>query len=154
MDHARRELRLAGLLGEEGVDAPIPGVDYGGAHALAALELVEVFAGQGHSGGSAGLTLHLFHELANYRTLTRNDHSDHRDMSEAIGKPAGSKALLLDVRTQGRWQSNDGGETWVDVETQEVERARDGVIERYATRQAMLDEDARLALKLQRRAGS
>lgn len=62
VDHARQELTNAGLFAEDS--------DYGGMLGDAVLELVDVFARQGHSGYSAGVTLALFSRVANFETLT------------------------------------------------------------------------------------
>jgi len=62
VEHARRELSLAGL--------DKPDADYGGAIATGVLELIEVFAKQGHSGESAGQTIRIFKELATFSPLT------------------------------------------------------------------------------------
>lgn len=60
--HARRELELAHLFD--------PDADYGGLVAGGVLDLVRLFASQGHSGGSAMLTLELFDRLARFDVLT------------------------------------------------------------------------------------
>lgn len=60
--HARRELELAGLFDKE--------ADYGGALGRAVLELIRTFSSQGHSGGSAHMTLDLFERLARFKTLS------------------------------------------------------------------------------------
>ena len=59
--HAERELRAAGLFDEDS--------DYGGMLAEAVLELVQVFAAQGHSGTSAMGTIALFKKLASFEPL-------------------------------------------------------------------------------------
>jgi hypothetical protein len=62
VDHAKVELEIAGLLNEEGDF-------YGGMTGKAVLELMEVFAKQGHSGMSAPIVADLFQKLANYKPL-------------------------------------------------------------------------------------
>jgi len=62
VDHAKVELEIAGLLSEEGDF-------YGGMTGKAVLELMEVFAKQGHSGMSAPIVADLFQKLANYKPL-------------------------------------------------------------------------------------
>jgi hypothetical protein len=62
VDHAKVELEIAGLLNEEGDF-------YGGMTGKAVLELMEVFAKQGHSGMSAPIVADLFQKLANYKQL-------------------------------------------------------------------------------------
>lgn len=60
--HALTELDRTGLLGSDS--------DYDGMIGAAVMELVKVFARQGHSGMSAQITASLFNELASYRALT------------------------------------------------------------------------------------
>ena len=58
---ADTELRAAGFLGKDG--------PYDGMIGSAVLKLVEAFADQNHSGGSAGITVSLFERLARYEPL-------------------------------------------------------------------------------------
>ncbi len=58
---AENELRVAGLYDEDS--------DYGGMLAGAVMELIKVFADQGHSGFSAGRTLQLFGKVADFEPL-------------------------------------------------------------------------------------
>jgi hypothetical protein len=113
-NHAVREMQLAGLDKED--------ADYDGDLYPWVLQLVRVFVSQGHSGGSAYSTLDLFCRLGQYETLTPNDHSMNKDVSDHVEKPAGS--LLQDIR-DSRWFSEDGGKTWytVDGEGQKVGEA-------------------------------
>ena len=60
-EHAERELRAAGLFDNDS--------DYDGMLGDAVLELIKVFAGQGHSGMSAGIVTSLFEKLARYEPL-------------------------------------------------------------------------------------
>lgn len=62
IEHAKLELELAGLFNEEGDF-------YEGATGKAVIELIEVFAKQGHSGMSAPIVADLFKRLANYEPL-------------------------------------------------------------------------------------
>lgn len=61
VNHAERELNLAGFLSEDEF--------YGGNTGKAVLELMEVFSKQGHSGHSAPLVANLFNKLANFETI-------------------------------------------------------------------------------------
>lgn len=61
VDFAKRELEAQGLFGDKDF--------YGGMTGSAVLELVEVFAKQGHSGMSAGLVLSLFERVADFELL-------------------------------------------------------------------------------------
>jgi len=59
--HAKKELELAGYFKEDS--------DYGGMVGNAVMELIEVFAKQGHSGMSAGIVSTLFNKLAKYEPI-------------------------------------------------------------------------------------
>lgn len=108
VEHARRELRLAGMFDKD--------ADYGGALALQVVDLIALFASQGHSGESAMIALGLFGILARYETISPNDHSIRNDVSEAFGKPAGS--VYQDAR-DSRYFSEDGGASWYSVDDRE-----------------------------------
>lgn len=62
VDHAQVELQMLGLFDKK-EDF------YGGMTGKAVMELMEVFANQGHSGMSAGIVADLFYKLANYKPL-------------------------------------------------------------------------------------
>ena len=62
VEHARRELQLAGLFDADS--------DYGGALGRAVLELIEKFSDEGHSGASAAMALRVFSLLAAFKNLT------------------------------------------------------------------------------------
>lgn len=102
--HAKNELQLAGLFDEDS--------DYNGALGKAVLELVKVFAKQGHSGFSAAMTLKLFNEVANYKPLT------------PIGKSKDEWMDISGMSIDPTWQnkrrsttfSRDGGKTWYDID--------------------------------------
>ncbi len=100
VDHAKAELKRAGLFD---VDS-----DYDGLLGRSVLELIEVFAKQGHSGASATIVQDLFNKLSQFKTLTplTSDPTEWNDVSSMMGKPS--------------WQSNrdpsvfseNGGQTW------------------------------------------
>lgn len=60
--HAQRELELAGLFDED--------ADYGGMLAEGVMRLVRVFAEEGHSGASAGITVAILERLLRFQPLT------------------------------------------------------------------------------------
>lgn len=62
IDHARRELEIAGLFGTDS--------DYGGLLGPAVLKMVEAFDDEGHSGNSARLALDIFKKVASFEPLT------------------------------------------------------------------------------------
>lgn len=96
--HAWTELHLAGLIGGE------PDSIYGDMLGEAVMDLIKLFASQGHSGMSGGITLHVFREVANFNALT---------------PPTNNPAEWNDVGN-GMWQnrrqsdsfSTDGGKTY------------------------------------------
>ena len=59
--HAKRELEFAGLFDKDS--------DYDGMAGRAVMELVKVFAKQGHSGMSASLVRNLFNKVADFKPL-------------------------------------------------------------------------------------
>ena len=61
IEHARIELQIAGAFDKDSL--------YGGSIGDAVMELVEVFAMQGHSGNSAGIVRTIFNKLAAYEPL-------------------------------------------------------------------------------------
>ena len=62
VDHARTELEIAGLFRKDSL--------YGGDLGKAVLQLIRVFAKQGHSGQSAEVVTALFEKVARYEPLT------------------------------------------------------------------------------------
>ncbi len=61
VDHAEKELRRVGLFDKDS--------DYDGMLGEDVLELIKLFAGQGHSGMSAEMSIQLFEKLARYQEL-------------------------------------------------------------------------------------
>ena len=61
IEHARMELQIAGAFDKDSL--------YDGSIGDAVMELVEVFAKQGHSGNSAGIVRTIFNKLAAYEPL-------------------------------------------------------------------------------------
>lgn len=101
--HAQHELKSAGLLDGDS--------DYNGMVGQAVLELIEVFAGQGHSGMSAHMTIELFARAARYQLLS------------PLANPAltgefievDGAAVLQSTRKCSVF-SADGGKTWYDLD--------------------------------------
>lgn len=102
--HAKEELQLAGLFDKDS--------DYDGMIGKAVMELVEVFSKQGHSGFSAGLTLQIFNEVANYKNLTPIGKSkdEWMNVSEHSIEP------MWQNKRRGTTFSRDGGKTWYDID--------------------------------------
>jgi len=109
--HAKRELEFAGLLSKDS--------DYNGMLGEAALDLIEVFARQGHSGCSAGLTIQLFQLLASFKNLTpiTNNPDEWMDVAEAYN---GKEAVWQNRRCSSLF-SNNGGKTYYDIDDKKRE---------------------------------
>jgi hypothetical protein len=80
-DYATQELTLAGLFNKDG--------DYDGMLGTAALDIVKLFASQGHSGMSASIVTDLVGRLMRYEPLTPLTYEPDEwvDQSEASGRP-------------------------------------------------------------------
>lgn len=94
--HAERELRLAGFFDAD--------ADYGGMLGKAVLKLIEDFAAQNHSGGSAFMARHLFAELSDFKALTPL--TDRPDEWVEVGEDVWQNARQFDAF------SDDGGKTY------------------------------------------
>jgi hypothetical protein len=92
VSHAKRELELAGLFGKNDF--------YDGYTGKAVLELVEVFAKQGHSGMSAPLTIKLFKELADFKPI--NPITGNDDEWEEVGDNTYQNNRLSSVFKKGK----------------------------------------------------
>lgn len=79
IDHARRELIRAGLFDADS--------DYNGMLGKAVMDLVELFATQGHSGASAAMTVDLAERLMRYEVLTplTGEDDEWNDVAEVGG---------------------------------------------------------------------
>lgn len=104
VDHAHRELELAGLFD--------PSSDYDGALGHAVMDLVKLFSQQGHSGYSASMVSELFNQLSHYKALTPCDHTN-PDQVQDVGSPT------MQCRRVPSHLSNDGGQTWFDIDDPE-----------------------------------
>ncbi len=103
IEHAERELRLAGLYDADS--------DYGGMIPAAVMDLVVAHARQGHSGASASLVLQIFTRLADFKALSplTSNPEEWRDVSSAMGCPK-----WQNIRQSSTF-SDDGGKTWNDL---------------------------------------
>ena len=95
--HAVRELTLCGMLDGDS--------DYDGGIGPAVLDLIRVFASQGHSGGSAAVTAGLFVRLAAFEVLSPLT-DDPNEWIDVDGEG------LLQSRRQASAFSRDGGTTY------------------------------------------
>jgi len=98
--HAKRELELAGLFDKDS--------DYGGMLGKSIMQLVRVFAKQGHSGFSAGRTLSIFNKVASFRNLMpiTPDPKYWMEVGDSMWQNTRSSSLF----------SKDGGKTWYDID--------------------------------------
>lgn len=106
--HARRELKIAGLLDKDS--------DYEGMIGEAVIGLVREFSKAGHSGGSGRLTLEVFNHVANWRPLgpLTNNPDEWMQVSPDM-MPGGSPATWQSRRSPSCF-SNDGGKTFYDID--------------------------------------
>lgn len=104
VQHARRELQRLGIGDED--------ADYGGALEGAVMELIEVFARQGHSGYSAAMTISLFTPLARFEPLgdITSDPDEWTEVFQEMGEPHWQNTR------RGTTFSRDGGKTWYDID--------------------------------------
>ncbi len=102
--YARDELQRAGMFDTD--------ADYGGALAGSILRVVEVFAGEEHSGASAAISLAVLGKLLRFEPLTpiTSDPAEWNDVSEASGRP------MWQSRRKYSCFSTDGGQTWYDID--------------------------------------
>jgi len=106
LDHTKTELEIAGLLNEDGGF-------YGGMTGKAVLELMEVFAKQGHSGMSAPIVADLFKRLANREQLgpiTGRDEEWGEINDYETGNPS-----QQNKRESGLFKHTDGKVTYVSA---------------------------------------
>lgn len=114
VDHAKRELKLAGMFDDK-VEGSVACGEWNKLCSNAVMELMELFAEQGHSGMSASMTRELFNRLAAYQPLT-----------ELTDSPDEWMLIAEDMWTPGEkcWQnrrksscfSTDGGKTYYDID--------------------------------------
>jgi len=101
--YAKNELELAGLFGKDS--------DYEGMIGKAVMELIEVFAKQGHSGNSAMTTLHIFDKVARFKNIIPLTYKldEWNDVSEQNGIP------LWQNKRDSEIFSKDGGKTHYSI---------------------------------------
>jgi hypothetical protein len=102
-EYAKTELELAGLFDED--------ADYGGLIAQSVVELIEVFAKQGHSGFSGPQVAYIFNKLALFQPLTAitSNPDEWLDRTEESGCPMWQSKRSPSVF------SKDAGQTWYDL---------------------------------------
>lgn len=113
-DYARRELEIAGLFDEDS--------DYEGMIGEAVMQLVEMFASQGHSGCSADITRSIFDRLASFKPLTEltNDPAEWNEIAHEMVSEA-DLPLYQSARSPTCF-SRDGGKTYWNID--EIEGCR------------------------------
>lgn len=107
---AEEEVRRAGLFDKDS--------DYGGMLGDAVMKLVHAHNGQGHSGFSSALTVHIFTQLADRRALTPIS----SDPAEWIDRTVQSGAPLWQNRRDSKCFSEDGGKTWWSLDDSRWQR--------------------------------
>lgn len=104
--HAKRELEIAGMFSRDS--------DYEGELGKGVMKLIKEFASQGHSGGSAMITLAIFGKLARFQNLEpiTDDPKDWEDVSDMW---EGEEVVHQCLRN-GALFSKDGGKTYYSVD--------------------------------------
>ncbi len=110
VDHSEYELKKAGLLDKDS--------DYGGMIGKAVLELMKVFASQGHSGMSAAYVRDLFNKLSNFKTLSPIT-SDPDEWTNVVEYSVNNEPLWQSKRSPATF-SKDGGKTWYSLDEQTI----------------------------------
>jgi hypothetical protein len=104
--YAREELERAGLFD--------PDSNYGGMLGPAALDIVKVFAGQGHSGASAEIVTQIAVRLMRFQPLTPLTFDpDEWIIHEGLGEQG---AVLWQNRRKSTVFSDDQGTSWYDLD--------------------------------------
>jgi hypothetical protein len=105
VSHARRELQLAGLFHKDS--------DYDGMLGKAVLDIIKIFANQGHSGMSAHYALDLVNRLGNFEVLMplTDNPSEWMFIDES-----NSVKPCWQSRRQSNCFSEDGGKTYYNID--------------------------------------
>lgn len=110
IEHAERELRLAGLFDE--------GSDYDGEIAEAVMELVRVHAAREHSGGSHQAVVSLFAKVTSFKALSplTSNPDEWNDITETQLVLGSQRKPCWQNKRQSSCFSEDGGKTWYDID--------------------------------------
>ena len=116
LEHAKRELYLAGYNIDRNIDGINNDNDYSDICAKCAYEMLERFVREGHSGFSASVTLDLFNKLARYKRLTplTSNPNEWEDVSKIS-----NEACLYQSKRQSSCFSEDGLQTYYDIDADE-----------------------------------
>ena len=120
LDYAKEELNRIGMIDS--------GEPYNDAVTKAILDLIELFASQGHSGFTASYTVNVFKRLAMYEPLTAltGEDSEWNEIEpgryqnkrySAVFKEKDGKAYNI----HGKIFTDDGGETWYSSKDSRIE---------------------------------
>ncbi len=124
INHAKKELSIAGYNIDVDIDSINSDTDYANMIAKGALELINVFSNQNHSGMSAGLVLQLFNKLVNFENLSdiTSNPDEWTDVSDISREP------LWQSKRNPSLFSKDGGKTWYNVNDKVVKEAKYKII--------------------------
>lgn len=131
--HAELELRSAGLL--ESKD------EYNNAIGKAVLELIEKFSEQGHSGTSAGITIHLFKTLAMFEPLGPLTGEDH-EWTEV------SNGLYQNKRLSSVFKHEDGVCTYNEAVVKRCPNGTTCTGPLYPTREDAINDTNQIKVKI------
>ena len=138
VEHAKLELEIAGLLDEEGDF-------YGGMTGKAVLELMEIFANQGHSGMSAPIVADLFKRLANHEPLGPIT----GDVNEWTQLDYGDDLKYQNKRESGLFKYSDGRVAYVDALVKRCPNGTTWTGPLYLTREDALNNTNRIGSSLE-----
>jgi len=112
INHAETELRLAGLFDKDS--------DYSGMLGEAVIELIKVFAKQGHSGMSASMVSNLFNKLSRFKPITPLTFNDDEwgEVSNGVYQNKRNSAVFKDNKESrpyyidAYYKKTQNGGTW------------------------------------------
>lgn len=150
IEHAKEELKLAGYNIDKNVKDINSDHEYADMVAQSVLELIEVFAKQGHSGMSASFTLNIFNQLARHKNLTplTNKPEEWVDMIETGMLPEDYKGFRYQSKRCSSCFSKDLKDYYDidDPENNIYERDEEGNFTGYAS---LKPEEERKLVELQ-----
>ena len=110
VDYAKEELERIGMIDS--------GEPYNDECAKAILDLIELFASQGHSGFTASYTVNVFKRLAMYKPLAplTGEDSEWNEIEPGLYQNKRYSAVFKEngkvYNNEGKIFTDDGGETW------------------------------------------
>lgn len=120
IDYAKEELKRIGMIDS--------GEPYNEAVAKAILDLIKVFASQGHSGFTAPYTVNVFKRLAMYKPLSplTGEDSEWNEIEPGLYQNKRYSAVFKEkdgkfYNIEGKVFTDDGGKTWYTSKDSSIE---------------------------------